>query len=119
MQKIILIVDDQNKLRTIYKKALLLNQYEVLEAVNAKTAVDILSEHKDIDLVLLDINMPELDGVALYEWIRRLKHRAKVIVTSAYLIVEQRKMIADADDYYDKSHSIEELIEKIRKAIGE
>ena len=113
----ILVVDDETKIRQIYKKLLLLEKYEVLEAEDAKTASRFLIEDKGINLVLLDINMPVVDGGILYRMIRMLDPKIKVLVTSAYQIQDQRNKIDRADDYYDKSQGTNLLLEKIKRLL--
>ncbi len=113
----ILIVDDEPKIRQIYKKLLLLEKYEVLEAEDARMASRFLIEDKSIDLVLLDINMPVVDGGILYRMIRMLDPKIKVLVTSAYPIQDQKNKIERADDYYDKSQGTYLLLEKIRRLL--
>ena len=115
----ILIVDDELKIRQIYKKLLLLEHYQVLEAEDCATAAQFLIDNKNIELVLLDINMPTLDGGVLYRMIRMLDPRVKVIVTSAYPLPDQKNRIERADDYFEKSQSILILVQKVKQALSE
>lgn len=114
----ILIVDDEPKIRQMYKKLLLTEKYEVLVAEDARIASRLLIEDKTIHLVLLDINMPTVDGGILYRMIRKLDSKIKILVTSAYSLQDQRKKIAHADDYYEKSQSIDSLLQKIKHLLG-
>lgn len=70
-----------------------------------------------MDLILLDIKMPEVDGPALFEVIQLFHKKAKVIVTSVYPLDEQKRIIAEATDYYDKSQGLDKLIEKVKKTL--
>ena len=115
----ILIVDDEMKIRQIYKKVLALEHYEMLEAEDCAAAAQFLIDNKDIQLVLLDINMPVLDGGVLYRMIRMLDPSVKVIVTSAYPLQDQKNRIERADDYFDKSQSILILVQKVNQALSE
>ena len=115
----ILIVDDELKIRQIYKKLLMFEHYQVLEAEDCSTAAQFLIDDKDIQLVLLDINMPVLDGGVLYRMIRMLDPRVKVIVTSAYPLQDQKNRIERADDYFDKSQSILILVQKVKQVLSE
>lgn len=115
----ILVVDDERKIRQIYGKLLALEHYEVLEAEGCAAAARLLIEDQDIQLVLLDINMPVLDGGVLYRMIRMLDAKVKVIVTSAYPLQDQRARIERADDYYDKTQGTRVLIEKVRRVLSE
>ena len=115
----ILIVDDELKIRQIYKKLLLFERYQVLEAEDCATAAQFLIDNKDIELVLLDINMPVLDGGVLYRMVRMLDPKVKVIVTSAYPLQDQKNRIERADDYFDKSQSILILVQKVKQVLSE
>ena len=111
----ILIVDDEKKIREIYRKLLEFEKYEVLEAADATAASKLLIGDEDIRLILLDINMPQINGGTLYRMIRILDPKTRVIVTSAYPLEDQKQMIARADDYYDKSQGMDILLDKIKK----
>ena len=115
----ILIVDDENKIRSLYKRLLLSEHYDVVEAPDSQSATRLLLNQPDITLVLLDINMPEIDGTVLYQLIRRLDHHTKVIVTSAYPLQDQRRLVFRADDYYDKSQGTDVLLEKVKGVLQE
>ena len=118
MQKI-LIVDDEEKIRRIYRSLLAIERYEVMDARDGNIATDCLAKDPNINLVLLDINMPQLNGVALYEIIRHNHPRVKVIVTSAYPLEDQKVLILRAEDYYDKSQGTDILLQKVKRALGE
>ena len=114
----ILIVDDEKKARSLYKRLLASETYEVLEADGCEAASQILMEESDVELVLLDINMPMLDGGVLYRLVRMLDSRIKVIVMSAYPLQDQKDRIVRADDYFDKSQGIGVLLEKVRAVLN-
>ena len=111
----ILIVDDEKKVRDIYHKLLAFEKYQVLEAEDVPSATKLLVDDADIRLVLLDINIPQVDGGILFRLIRMLDEKIKVIVTSAYTLDDQKKIIVKADDYYDKTQGMDLLLEKVRK----
>lgn len=113
----ILIVEDEQRIRQIYRKLLTLEHYQVVEAEDSKTACRILLQDKDIQLILLDINLPVVDGGILYRMIRMMDPSVKVLVTSAYPIQDQKDKICRADDYYDKSQGTELLIKKVKSLI--
>lgn len=114
--KKILVVDDERKIRAIYTKLLIMEGFEVVEASNADDANEILKKN-EIDLVLLDIKMPGIDGGILYEIIQSFHRKIKVIVASVYPLIEQRQFVKDASDYYDKSQGTEILLAKIKNAL--
>ena len=114
--KKILIVDDEKKIRKIYSGLLIGEGFEVIERSNAMEASEALVREK-VDLVLLDIKMPEVDGNILYEVMQLFHKSVKIIVTSVYPLDEQKRLIAGTADYYDKSQGIDILISKINKVL--
>ena len=87
-----------------------------MEAENAEAAYEALLK-TPVDIVLLDINMPEVDGGILFKIIDTFIHRTKVIVASVYSIESQKTVVNGAADYYDKSDGISVLLEKIRACV--
>ena len=115
----ILIVDDEQQMRERFKKALAADQFRVVEAQSAIDVADILMRER-IDLILLDINIPEVDGHDIFDIIAEYPTSATVpvIVTSVYPISEQKIRVRKAADYFDKAHSDDTLIKKINKQLG-
>lgn len=114
--KKILIVDDEEKVRGIYSRFLTTEGFDVLEAQDADAANEILKKG-DMDLVLLDIKMPDVDGRILHEVMQLFHKDVKVIVASVYPIDEQRRIIRGATDYYDKSEGIDLLLTKVKRVL--
>ena len=114
--KKILIVDDEEKIRTLYSALLKDEGYQVFQSANAFDANETL-KRENIDLVLLDIKMPEVDGSIVYETMQLFHKKTKVIVTSVYSLSQQKEMIEGAADYHDKSESNEILLVKIKEAL--
>lgn len=113
MKKKILIVDDESTIRKTYSKILVKNGFEVLEAGDAVTGREILLR-EDIDLVLLDMNMPEVKGEEFFQVIKMFHRDIKIIISSVYPTLDQRKAAHGADDYFDKSEGLRTLIRKIK-----
>jgi DNA-binding NtrC family response regulator len=111
--KTILVVDDEARMRKIYKTLLAIEGYRVVEAPGAVEANEILKT-EPVHLVLLDLRMPEINGNILYDVMQLFHKKTKVIVSSVYHIEKQKKIIPEAADYYDKSQGIEMLLKKIR-----
>ncbi len=111
-RKKILIVDDEPKIRDIYIRLFVEAGLVVRVASSAREATNIMIREK-IDVVLLDINMPEVDGKTMYEVIQEFDPSLKVIIVSAYPEHTQRELIPDAGDYFDKSEGALRLLEKV------
>jgi DNA-binding NtrC family response regulator len=115
----VLIVDDDTKMRKKYKRALVEKGFKVIEAPNALEVANLLMrEGKNLDLILLDINIPEIDGREIFDIIDEYAPQLQVIINSVYPISEQRIRIPRAADYYDKSHPPDVLITKVCKVLG-
>jgi len=113
----ILIVDDEEKIRSVFCKIMQRQGYHVIEAASAGEAYDLLLKNP-VDLVLLDINMMDVDGSVLYEIVRVFCGKSKIIVSSVYSLEDQKRLIKGAADYYDKSDSLQVLIRKVNRLMG-
>jgi DNA-binding NtrC family response regulator len=114
--KNILVVDDEMRIRDIYKKLLADEGFRVFDAPNASEANELIKK-EDIDLALLDLRMAEVNGGTLYEVIQMFHKKLKVIVTSVYGLDKQKRIVPGAADYYDKSQELGILLSKIKHAI--
>jgi DNA-binding response OmpR family regulator len=112
----ILVVDDEIRIRNLYRSLLSLEGYHVLEAENADTANEILKK-EPVDLVLLDLRMPLANGVVLHEILKLFHRKTKVIVSSVFPIDRQKRLAPGAMDYFDKSQGLQELFSKIEAAL--
>ena len=114
--KRILIVEDEQRIGQSYSKLLSEEGYDTRHASNAREATSLLiREH--FDLVLLDINMPDVGGKVMYDVIREYDRNMKVIVSSVYPVEEQVQVILGAVDYHNKSQGIDVLVAKIKKVL--
>ena len=120
MAKNILICDDAAFMRMMIKDILTKNGYNVVgEAENGKVAVDKYSELSP-DLVLLDITMPEMDGIGALKAIKAKDPNACVIMCSA---MGQQAMVIEAiqsgaKDFIVKPFQAERVLEAVKKVIG-
>jgi DNA-binding NtrC family response regulator len=114
MEKRILIVEDEEKLRRVYREVLADQGFTILEAEDAGEAYGVL-EREYIDLIILDIRMEEVDGATLNEVIRFFFRDKKVLVASVYPVEDQRILIPDAFDYFDKAQGIDLLVQKVKR----
>jgi len=114
--KKILVIDDEERIRTLYSKLLEGEGFKVLKAANAYDGNEVLKRER-IDLVLLDIRMPEVDGGIMFEAMQLFHKETKVLVTSVYSLSEQRQVINTAFNYHDKAEGNEVLLTKIKEAL--
>ena len=114
-----LIVDDEKKIREVYRKFLSREGFRVLEAENGEEAGLQLIQEDKIDLVLLDIRMPIVSGAVLFDLIKLRNPGSKVIVSSVFPLEDQRRVIDTADGYFDKSEGPGELFSKIRNIFSQ
>lgn len=110
--KTIRIVDDEKNILSLYGKMLCREGFNILKASNAEKAHEVLMNNH-VNLILLDINLSGVNGDLLFKIIEGFFKKAKVIVIIVYPIEYQEALIPGAVDYYDKSASIKELIEKV------
>lgn len=120
-QKTILIAEDEEDLREMYTQALSSQGFEVLQAINGEEAIEWLERRgNDIDMVLLDIVMPVLDGLETLKKIKANESLKKIPITVfTNLNNEEDKQQAlglGANDYFVKSqHTPAELVAKIKQ----
>ena len=120
MAKNILICDDAAFMRMMIKDILTKNGYNVAgEAENGMKAVEKFKEANP-DLVLMDITMPEMDGIQALKEIKKLDGGAKVIMCSAMgqqaMVIESIQ--AGAKDFIVKPFQAERVIEAVKKVVG-
>jgi DNA-binding NtrC family response regulator len=114
--KKILIIDDEPRIRALYGRMLSEAGMRVYLASNGEEAIEKLIREK-IDIVLLDINMPQINGKTVFEIIQEYDPSLKIIVSSVYPLHVQKIMIPHAYEYHDKSHGSSSLIDKIFSVI--
>ncbi len=116
----ILVCDDAAFMRMMIKDILGKNGYTVAgEAENGHKAVEKYTELKP-DLVLMDITMPEMDGIQALKEIRKIDGSAKVIMCSAMgqqaMVIESIQ--AGAKDFIVKPFAPERVLEAVKKVVG-
>ncbi|WP_027088898.1 response regulator transcription factor [Thomasclavelia saccharogumia] len=113
----ILIVEDDGPIRNLISTALQTNQYKYDLSVNGTTALLALSTHH-YDIVLLDLGLPDKDGVEIIKQFRTFSI-TPIIVISARSSAEDKIQVLDAgaDDYLTKPFSVEELLARVRSTL--
>jgi two-component system, chemotaxis family, chemotaxis protein CheY len=115
----VLVVDDAAFMRVRACKVLQENGHEVVQAENGAEAVRLYAEHRP-DAVLLDITMPEMDGLTALKEIRKVDPEAKVAMVTA---MGQQSMIMDAiksgaKDFVVKPFQPDRVLAAVKKLIG-
>ncbi len=108
----ILVVEDEGSLRELLCTILEPRGYKVITANDGARAVDILlSEPSTIHVVLLDLNLPQLNGIDVYKTLRRLRPEAKVIIISGNITPDTRRELNahGQPEFLPKPYQIEEL----------
>lgn len=120
MAKGILIVDDASFMRMMIKDILTKNGFEVIgEAENGAKAVE---KYKELnpELVIMDITMPEMDGIQAVKEIKKINNEARVVMCSA---MGQQAMVieaiqAGAKDFIVKPFQADRVVEAVKKALS-
>ena len=115
--KTILVVDDDEAIRTLLQEELEEEGYKVLIATNARDALKIVAA-EPLDLVILDIRMPGMDGLEALPRILGIKEGLPVIMNTAYSQYQDSFMSWAADAYVVKSSDLTELKEKISELVN-
>jgi len=116
MSEKILVVDDEDIIRESLSYILKKEKYEVDEAANGKIAFNLLKE-KSYDLVITDLEMPEMKGIELLEEIKKVNLQTNTIVITAYGSVDTAiaALRSGASDYILKPVEFDELLIKVKK----
>ena len=118
----ILVVDDDEAIRGIASKALERFGFHVLTANDGKESVEVFREHvANIVAVLLDINMPRMNGKQAFREMLCIQRDAKVVFSSGYLENEIAERFGSDGlaGYLQKPYTITELIAKVQEVLGE
>ena len=110
----VMVVDDESRMRKLVKDFLVKKNFEVVEAENGVEAIDLFFEHKNIDLVILDVMMPKMDG---WEVCREIRSYSKVpIIMLTARADEQDELLGfelGVDEYISKPFSPKILVARV------
>jgi two-component system, response regulator, stage 0 sporulation protein F len=117
--KKVLVVEDEELLCKVYAATLKDNNYEVLLATDAYSALENIKTGKP-DLIVLDIKLPEISGLRLLQQVRSLDKKVPIILCTAYdsFRTDYEVWSGEVADYIVKPVKLTELVEKIKKIIG-
>src|SRR5215468_2611534 len=119
MSETILVVDDEENIRHTLRGVLADEGYEVLEAPDGRRALELL-EHTAPRLAIVDVWMPELDGIALVERMRAQAPGVPIIVISGHGTIETavRVIRLGAFDFLEKPFPLEALLQVVERALN-
>jgi two-component system cell cycle response regulator DivK len=115
-QKTVLLVDDHKNSLVVLKKMLERSGINVIAVDNGQDALNVFRENQKVDLVLMDIKMPVMDGYNAMKEIKKLNPKMKVIAETAYGLYGDKKTILDAgfDGYLPKPITKESLDDMLK-----
>ena len=110
----ILVIDDESRMRKLVRDFLTKNGYEVLEASNGEEAMEVFYEEKNIDLLILDVMMPKMDG---WEVCREIRKTSKVPIIMLTAKADERDELLGfelgVDEYITKPFSPKILVARV------
>ena len=115
--KVILIVEDTETSNRFYNAALSRTNATLLWALDGEEALVRLNEHKDIDVVLLDLNLPGISGFDVLKKIRKTDKDLSVIVQTAYVLSGEEAACYElgATDFITKPIMLDQLLNSLEK----
>jgi len=113
----ILVIDDEPPIRKLLRMGLNTQGYDVLEAPSGKTGLELLAQNPD--LIILDLGLPDVDGLELLRTIRGRKEGVPIVVLSSRGDEAGKVQALDfgADDYVTKPFGMDELLARMRAAL--
>jgi PAS domain S-box-containing protein len=116
--KILIVEDDVPSLQYL-SKILTDNSYSFLSAGNGEQALELIRSDNNINLVLMDIRMPVMDGIEATKEIKRIRPDIPIIAQTAFAFSEERSEILEigCDDYISKPINKKEMLTKINKCL--
>ncbi len=120
MAKRILIVDDSTSMRGMIRSALRAGSFEVIEAANGPEALTML-DRQEVDLIITDMNMPDMDGISLVKAIRQRPATkvtpVLVLTTESGVELKQAGRAAGATGWIVKPFSPPQLVQVVAKVL--
>jgi two-component system, cell cycle sensor histidine kinase and response regulator CckA len=119
-QGTILLVEDEEGLRTLNARGLASRGYTVLEAANGVEAIEVIDGHQGkIDLVVSDVVMPEMDGPTLLKELRRRDPNVRIIFVSGYAEEAFEKNLPEGGQFVflPKPYTLKQLVAEVKKTM--
>jgi two-component system KDP operon response regulator KdpE len=113
----VLVIDDEPPIRKLLRLGLSTKGHDILEAPNGKRGLELLDQKPD--LIILDLGLPDIDGIELLKMIRAQDERVPIVVLSSRGDEAGKVAALDlgADDYVTKPFGVAELLARMRAAV--
>jgi two-component system, OmpR family, KDP operon response regulator KdpE len=113
----VLVVDDEPPIRKLLRMGLDTQGYHIIDAPNAKAALELMADEPD--LVILDLGLPDMQGLELLRQIRQRREDVPIVVLSSRgdEVAKVEALDLGADDYVTKPFGMDELLARIRAAL--
>lgn len=115
--KKILLVDDEESIHLLYSEELSDEGFEVHSALSGEEALEKFAQISP-DLVILDINMPGMNGIEVLRRLKEINPKLPVILSSAYPEFKQNLAVWASDEYVVKSANLDELIAAVKRYLS-
>jgi DNA-binding NtrC family response regulator len=114
----ILVVDDEDALRTVLSSELEGEGYHVRNAADGQEAINILG-NQEFDLILLDIKMPNVDGFEVLKFVKDRQPKTKVVMLTGFAdlknAIESKKL--GAEDFVSKPYDLVDLLTTVERVL--
>ena len=122
MSKTILVVDDEEAMREIFSSILKRDDYEILLAENGKQALEVFTVYsEEIDLVVLDVIMPEMNGISFFREIRKIRTDIRVLFCtgSSFNDPDFFKNLPEGTAVIMKPCRLNPFVKKVKELLGD
>jgi YesN/AraC family two-component response regulator len=115
----ILVLDDSQNIRDVF--AFAFSEYHIILAKNGQEVLNILNKPNDIDLIVLDVMMPDINGLALLKKIKEINTYCKIVMMTGYSSkdIAIQALRLNADEYIEKPFDLEAVREVFRRLLQE
>lgn len=116
----ILIVDDENDLRTLLRHILTAQGYQITDAADGEEAIELIKLQK-FDIALLDIQMPNINGIQVLKYIKEHSPQTKAVMLTGYADLKHAMEAKEfgARDFIGKPYKLEDVLSTIEHILAE
>ncbi len=114
-QPVVLVVDDEPPIREMARRILEGDGYRVIEATNGAEAVTLLADDRPVDLLMADLDMPELTGEEMARQLRARRPDLKILYVTGHIarLFAERPVLWEGEAFLDKPFTAEGLLEAV------